>query len=93
MDALVNDGLWCSFENCHMGNSGEVVAETYQVGREAQDCYAAESHRKAAVATREGWFREEILPITIPQRKGNPIVIDTRRADSRRTPRPSRSRG
>ncbi len=76
VDSLINDGLWCSFENCHMGLSGEVVAEKYAVGREEQDQYAAESHRKAAHATRQGWFKEEILPISIPQWKGEPIVID-----------------
>jgi acetyl-CoA C-acetyltransferase len=76
VDSLINDGLWCSFESCHMGMSGEVVAEAYSVGRTEQDVYAAESHRKAARATREGWFKDEILPITIPQKKGSPIVID-----------------
>ncbi len=59
-----------------MGISGEVVAEKYNVAREAQDRYAADSHRKAAAATREGWFRDEILPISIPQRKGPAIVVD-----------------
>jgi acetyl-CoA C-acetyltransferase len=77
VDSLISDGLWCSFENCHMGISGEVVADKYSVGRDEQDRYAAESHRKAAHATREGWFKDEILPIDIPQRKGNPVVIDT----------------
>jgi acetyl-CoA C-acetyltransferase len=76
VDSLINDGLWCSFESCHMGMSGEVVAEAYSVGRTEQDVYAADSHRKAARATREGWFKDEILPITIPQKKGSPIVID-----------------
>ncbi len=70
VDALITDGLWCSFENCHMGISGEVVAEKYSVSRAEQDRYAAESHAKAARATREGWFKAEILPISIPQRKG-----------------------
>ena len=77
VDSLINDGLWCSFENCHMGISGEVVADKYSIGREEQDRYAANSHRKAAHATREGWFRDEILPIDLPQRKGDPLVIDT----------------
>jgi len=77
LDAMITDGLWCAFENCHMGMSGEVVAETYHVLRSEQDAYAACSHRKAAAATREGWFKEEILPITIPQRKGSPLVVDT----------------
>jgi acetyl-CoA C-acetyltransferase len=75
VDSMINDGLWCAFENCHMGLSGEVVSEEYGVGRGEQDAYAAESHRRAAHATREGWFTDEILPVTIPQRKGNPIVV------------------
>ena len=76
VDSMIADGLWCSFDNCHMGMSGEVVAETYHVARCEQDRYAAESHRRAAHATREGWFRDEILPVSVPQRKGAPIVID-----------------
>ena len=76
VDSMINDGLWCAFENCHMGMSGEVVAEKYSVARTEQDKYAAESHRKAAHATREGWFKDEILPITIPQKKGNAVVVD-----------------
>ncbi|HEX6976400.1 MAG TPA: acetyl-CoA C-acetyltransferase [Vicinamibacterales bacterium] len=76
VDSMIADGLWCAFENCHMGMSGEVVAEKYAVGRNEQDKYAADSHRKAAHATREGWFKDEILPISIPQKKGNPIVVD-----------------
>src|SRR2546426_9139040 len=76
VDSMINDGLWCSFEQCHMGNAGEVVAEHYKVGREAQDQYAALSHQKAATATEQGLFRDELLPISIPQRKGAPIVVD-----------------
>jgi acetyl-CoA C-acetyltransferase len=76
VDSMINDGLWCAFEQCHMGNSGEVVAEAYRVGRAAQDDYAARSHQKAARATAEGAFTEEILPITIPQKKGAPIIVD-----------------
>ena len=77
VDSMINDGLWCAFDNCHMGNSGETVAELYKVGRDEQDRYAAESHRKAAHATSEGWFTDEILPISIPQRKGSPVVVNT----------------
>ena len=55
VDSMINDGLWCFFEKCHMGMSGEVVAEQSLVGRPEQDAYAAESQRKAAAATREGW--------------------------------------
>ena len=76
IDSMINDGLWCAFEQSHMGNSGEVVAEHYKIGRAAQDDYAARSHQKAARATDEGAFKDEILPMTIPQKKGNPIVID-----------------
>src|SRR5439155_5575438 len=76
IDSMINDGLWCAFEQCHMGNSGEVVAEQYHVGRAAQDRYAADSHHKAARATDEGAFKDEILPIVIPQKKGDPLVID-----------------
>jgi acetyl-CoA C-acetyltransferase len=76
VDSVISDGLWCSFEQCHMGMSGEVVAEMFAVGRAEQDAYAACSHQKAAHATREGWFKEEILPVEIPQKKGAPIVID-----------------
>jgi acetyl-CoA C-acetyltransferase len=75
-DSMVHDGLWCSFEQCHMGISGEVVAEKYGVARREQDEFAASSHHRAAEATRQGWFTEEILPITIPQKKGAAIVVD-----------------
>jgi acetyl-CoA C-acetyltransferase len=75
VDSLITDGLWCSFEGCHMGMSGEVVAETYGVGRPEQDEYAAASHAKAARAIREGWFDDEILPVEIPQKKGAPVVV------------------
>src|SRR4051812_42722363 len=76
VDSMVNDGLWCSFEQCHMGNAGEVVADEYGITREPQDAYAAESHRRAAAATAEGRFRAEILPVQVPQRKADPITID-----------------
>src|SRR3979411_729237 len=76
IDAMINDGLWCAFEQVHMGNSGEVVAEHYRVGRAAQDEYAALSHQKAARATDAGAFRDEILPISIPQKKGEALVVD-----------------
>src|SRR5689334_11586010 len=76
IDSMINDGLWCSFEQCHMGNAGEVIASDYHIDRECQDRYAVESHRKAAAATVEGRFKAEILPVSIPQKKGAPIVID-----------------
>src|SRR5947208_12744515 len=76
VDSMIHDGLWCAFEQCHMGNAGEVVADEYHVDRKAQDEYAACSHQKAARATADGAFKDEILPITIPQKKGDPLVID-----------------
>jgi acetyl-CoA C-acetyltransferase len=76
VDSLVHDGLWCSFEQCHMGMSGEVVADLFAVGRAEQDQYAAASHQKAVEATRQGWFADEILPIQVPRKKGPPLVID-----------------
>ncbi len=77
VDAMINDGLWCAFENYHMGNTGEVVATRYHVTREEQDEYALNSHRKAAAAIQAGKFKDEILPIEIPQKKGAPLVLDT----------------
>jgi acetyl-CoA C-acetyltransferase len=76
VDSMIHDGLWDSFHNIHMGLTGEVVSEKYRVTREQQDCYAVESHRKAAAATKQGWFTDEIVPVSIPQKKGEPIVID-----------------
>ncbi len=76
VDLMVHDGLWCPFENWHMGNTGEVVAEKYNITREQQDNFAFDSHRKAHEAQQAGRFKDEIVPIEIPQRKGDPIVLD-----------------
>jgi acetyl-CoA C-acetyltransferase len=75
-DLMIHDGLWCPFENWHMGNTGEIVSEKYQIGRSEQDEYAFNSHRKAAEAQKEGRFKDELVPIEIPQRKGDAIVLD-----------------
>ncbi len=77
VDSMIHDGLWCAFENYHMGNTGEVVAERYNVTREEQDEYALNSHRKAAAAIKAGKFKDEILPVEIPQKKGAALVFDT----------------
>jgi acetyl-CoA C-acetyltransferase len=74
-DLMIHDGLWCAFEHCHMGLSGEVVADEYHVSRADQDTWAAESHRRAAAATAAGWFRDEIVPVALPQKKGDPVVV------------------
>ena len=85
IDLMIHDGLWCPFENWHMGNTGEVVAEKHQITRDAQDQFAYDSHRKAAEAQAACRFSEEIVPIEIPQKKGDAIVLDkdeTVRADT-----------
>lgn len=76
IDAVVNDGLWCAFENIHMGNEAEIIAEKFGVTREEQDRLSLASHQKAAAATAAGRFKDEIVPIEIPQKKGM-LVIDT----------------
>ena len=76
VDSMIHDGLWDSFNNIHMGLTGELVSERYRVTREQQDCYAVDSHRKAAAATKAGWFKDEIVPVSIAQKKGEPVVID-----------------
>ena len=76
IDSMIQDGLWCTFEDWHMGNAGEVVAVDYGITRDAQDEFALNSHRKAAEATSAGRFRAEIVPVSIPQKKGDPVVFD-----------------
>ena len=75
VDAMVHDGLWDIFNNQHMGFTGEIVAERFNVTREDADRLSMESHLKAAAATKEGRFKDEIVPVTIPSKKGD-IVLD-----------------
>ena len=75
-DLMIQDGLWCPFENWHMGNTGEIVSEKYSIGRSEQDEYAYNSHRKASEAQKEGRFKDELVPIEIPQKKGDAITLD-----------------
>ena len=77
VDSMIHDGLWDAYENFHMGNTGEIVAERYHVSRDRQDEYALNSHRKAVASIRAGRFRDEIVPVPIPQRKGDPVLFDT----------------
>lgn len=70
VDSVVHDGLWCAFENVHMGEEAEVVADMYNVTRERQDQFAYESHMKAQAATEAGRFRDEMVPVEIPGKKG-----------------------
>jgi acetyl-CoA C-acetyltransferase len=73
---MVRDGLWDVYNDFHMGNTGEVVAERHKISREDCDKFAMLSHQKADKATKEGKFKDEILPVEIPQKKGEPIVFD-----------------
>jgi len=75
VDAMIWDGLWDAYENFHMGNTGELVAEKYGVTREEQDRFAFESHQKAIRARKSCFFEAQILPIDVPQKKGEPVVI------------------
>ena len=75
VDSMIHDGLWCAFEQCHMGNAGELIAAEYNVDRSAQDEYAFTSHRKASDADTSGRFKAEILPVSIPQKRGDPLVF------------------
>ncbi|HLX39099.1 MAG TPA: acetyl-CoA C-acetyltransferase [Ktedonobacteraceae bacterium] len=76
IDAVVNDGLWCAFENIHMGNEAEIIADKFCITRDAQDQFSVQSQQRAAAATAAGRFREEIIPVEVPQKKGV-LVVDT----------------
>jgi acetyl-CoA C-acetyltransferase len=77
LDAMVHDGLWDVYNDFHMGNTGDLVAERFAVTREDQDKFAAESHRRAAAAQASGAFKDEIVPVEILGRKGEKTVVDT----------------
>ncbi|MBD3220086.1 acetyl-CoA C-acyltransferase [bacterium] len=77
VDLLVHDGLWDVYNDYHMGMTAEWVVDTYEVSREDQDAFAAESHRRAAAAIEKGEFAREIAPVQVPQRKKDPITVDT----------------
>jgi acetyl-CoA C-acetyltransferase len=74
-DSMIWDGLWDAYSDHHMGCTGEIVAEKYGVTREEQDRYALQSHQKAVAAQKAGKFADEILPVAIPQKKGDPLMF------------------
>ncbi len=76
VDSVVHDGLWCAFEDVHMGNEAEIIAEKFSITRNEQDQFALQSHQRAAAATASGHFKEEIVPIEVKQKKGV-LVVDT----------------
>jgi acetyl-CoA C-acetyltransferase len=77
VDSMIHDGLWDAFNNKHMGDQSDDVNTEFSIGREEQDAWAARSHERAAKAIAEGKFAEEIVPLEVPQRRGDPIVFDT----------------
>jgi len=77
LDTMILDGLTCAMSDCHMGITAENVAERHNLSREAQDAFAVESQKKAGAAIAAGKFKQEIVPVSIPQRKGEPKVFDT----------------
>jgi acetyl-CoA C-acetyltransferase len=85
LDSMIHDGLWDAYNDFHMGNTGEVVAERYEVSREQQDEWALNSHKKAIAAIDAGKFAAEILPLEIPRRKKDPILFDTDESPRRET--------
>lgn len=77
VDTMISDGLWDAFNDYHMGVTAENIVEKYGISREEQDEFAAASQQKAAAAIDAGYFKGQIVPVSIPQRKGDPIIIDT----------------
>jgi len=77
VDSMVVDGLWCAFNNYHMGTTAENIAEKYNYSRDAQDQFAAKSQQKAEAAQKSGLFDNEITAVNIPQRRGDDIIFDT----------------
>jgi acetyl-CoA C-acetyltransferase len=75
IDSMLLEGLTCAMGGCHMGITAEEVATRYHVSRADQDAFAAESQRRAEVATKEGRFKDEIVPVPVPQRKGDPAIV------------------
>ena len=75
IDAMINDGLWDCYNDFHMGNTGELVAKKYNISRETQDEFAVESHKKAIAAIERGDFKDEIVPVMVPQPKGEALAV------------------
>lgn len=76
LDLMIHDGLWCSFDHCHMGESTDAVNARLGIGRLQQDEWAARSHERAAEAAKAGWLKEEIAPVLLAQAKGDPTIVE-----------------
>ncbi len=85
LDATVHDGLWCAIEDWHMGMAAEFIAAQFEITRQEQDEFALRSHRRAIAAIDAGKFKDEIVPVEIPQGKGPPVLFDTDEAPRRDT--------
>lgn len=77
VDLMIHDGLWCAFHDRHMAVHGSVVAKEYGISREAQDEWALRSQLRASQAIKDGKFKDEIVPVAVPQKKGEPVIVDT----------------
>jgi acetyl-CoA C-acetyltransferase len=77
VDSMMYDGLYCQFDHCAMGESTESYNKSAQISRERQDAFSALSHERAAAAIKDGRFANEIVPVSVPQRKGEPLLVDT----------------
>jgi acetyl-CoA C-acetyltransferase len=75
VDGVIKDGLWCSFNDCHMGNLAEFTAANSKISRAEQDEFSVQSHKKAAAAMKAGKFKDEIVCVHIPQKKGEPVCV------------------
>jgi acetyl-CoA C-acetyltransferase len=76
VDVMLHDGLYCAFDHCVMGDSADRKNASLGIGRAEQDAWAARSHARAVAATESGAFADEIVPVEVPQRKGDPVVVD-----------------
>ena len=75
VDSMIHDGLWDVYNDMHMGNTGEVVSEEFSISREGMDAFAAQSQQRAAAAQAKGWFDWELVPVQVPQRRGDPVTV------------------
>lgn len=86
IDLMINDGLWDPYKNVHMGTCGDACATEFSFSREELDAYSAESYRRALAAQTGGQFKDEIVPVAVPQRKGDPVMVDTDEEPGRGNP-------
>lgn len=86
VDLMIHDGLWDPYKNVHMGTCGDACASEFSFSREELDAYSAESYRRALAAQTGGQFKDEIVPVAVPQRKGDPMMVDTDEEPGRGNP-------